>query len=1105
MCEEIASQAPLFLQQTTTVDFASITREPVIVRPREERLDPGSNITLVIPASNPASVISNLAIEVDVIFVVPYLGPTLLAQGFYDKSYTQFNPTLAVAPAPYYGYANSLAYACTDVFLNWGANGILNANVTIGAGPAVPNPFADPSYPYNNLQSGTEQFQGKFAPLLTSTPLPPITGWAAQGAPNSPHILFYADRPFPNLEPHKGEGWIGALFSRIVIQAANGQIFQELNGAFGYSPYHKLKMYLQNDRDLLEQYDYYAGTNIFSHQISPFPDLFAHLPHGHRLANSVIFAGLNDTFNSSILGRSTMTVTKHVICTLPFPLDHFPPYFISAGDNLQLIISIAPNIGNNFTSNPQFFSGSLSLQDDSFAALNALAFDPGMVYVEHNPPIQDVLYSPTLTMFDYRSAADLVQSPFYVPALNNIPDGIGSGLSVQLKAFYLDTDDITALLGAPDLSITKGRPVGLDADNNLVWDAHQPLSQIRARGFTAYMKISYLDNPSFTGDNRVSQTDTFAHAKAYKQDITATVGRPRAEHRDVAVKIFANQIKAIFVEPITSLSASFPANLPSYYRAAEKLQNDSISHKAGRVRIELVSPVFVHLPIQDAMYGATLQSIFTSNVAAMNAANDTIPPTGQVLNTPQPSYSFNSYNNTKQNFGVEQDTEAFSSNQSFANLNFTLQYTIAVGAKCMPEWPHFGYTPVVSCLALQDEIQGGFVDHQLNWHAMGPEVHRSYHNGFLPPTPDVLPVTSYSLKNLVLRYDYSLMPKSLTDAFLQLYTRSGIKLSYVQPFVLETTLQSLVNRTTQFLLPVTTPCGFSVSVHQTDLQNRGGPVYLPISPFSSITITLGGQQVVNNIPSSHLLLAAGSPYPLFTPNCSSTGVWKPNPHIITRNSGIDFFLLAPLQMTWSNIAGKADYPVNLAVAVAFQDHFSTYWAFNSSGGCSVHKITTPILLNYSISSYFHPSVVYPIFNLKNRWACTGGEQIYPAISAANVALCDQVAPFATPPYTWTTTASSGYPYFANAFEGMFMNSALINAAEVYVVDFSSYVPIDNASITSFHSWPEVPYPTLFNSPSITDGTGLKLRVTIYQALTVTCRASNLFGGSASLPSLVFTS
>lgn len=1110
MCEQIASQAPLFLQQTTTVDFASITREPVIVRPREERLDPGSAITLIIPASNPASVISNLAIEVDVIFLVPYLGPTLLAQGFYDVSYTNFNPTVAFAPAPYYGYANSLAHAVTNFFLNWGNNGNLNPTVAPGGGPAVPNPFLDPSYPYTNLALGTPQFQGKWAPALISTPLPVITGLTAQNAANGPHILFFVDRPFPNLEPHKGEGWIGALFSRIVIQAANGQIFQELNGAFGYSPYHKLKMYLQNDRNLLEQYDYYAGTNIFSHQISPFPDLFAQLPHGHRIANSVTYDGLNPTFNSSILGQSTMTITKHVICTLPFPLDHFPPYFISAGDSLQLIISIAPNIANNFTSNPQFFSGSLTLKDDSFAALNSgNDFFPSMVYAEANPPIQDVIYSPTLTMFDYRGTNDVAATgDYYLPPLNNIPDGISSGLSVLLKAFYVDTDDITALLGAPDLSITQGRPVGLDANNNLIWDSHQPLSQIRARGFTAFMKISYLDNPEFTGDNSVAATTQLGDARALEADLKAIVGRPRAEHRDVAVKIFANQIKAIFVEPITSLSASFPANVPGYYRAAEKLQNDSISHKSGRVRIELVNPVMVHLPIQDAMYGATLQSIFTSNVAAMNAANDSVPPTFQYVNTPQPSYSFNSFNNSRAAFGDTLDSTSFSSNQSFANLNFTLQYTIAVGAKCMPEWPHFGYTPMVINSPLQDDANnGGFVDARLNWNAIGPEVHRTLSLGFLPPTPDVLPVTSYSLKNLVLRYDYSLMPKSLTDAFLQLYTRSGIKLSYVQPFVLETTLQSLVNRTTQFLLPVTTPCGFSVSVHQTDLQDRGGPIYLPISPFSSITITLGGQQVVNNIPSSHLLLAAGSPYPLFTPNCSSTGVWKPNPHIITRNSGIDFFLLAPLQMTWSNIAGKADYPVNLAVAVAFQDHFSTYWAFNSSGGCSIHKITTPILLNYSISSYFHPSVVYPVFNLKNRWAATQLETIYPAILHANVLLATQTLDVDTPCTTWNTTLGSpGYPYNSTAFEGMFQNSTIIeDVHNTKVIDFSPDVPIDNWAITSFHSWPEVPYPTLFNSSSVTDGTGLKLRVTIYQAMTVTCRASNLFGGSAALPTLVFTS
>ena len=1102
MSQTVATQAPAFLGQTTTVDFASITREPVIVRPREERLDPGSTITLVLNAKNPAAVISNLALECDVIFVLPYVGPMLRIGGFYNTVYSNFVPTNPITTAVNWGYTNNFAYNLANLLVwNSGGTGPLKPSVIYG-GTTFDNPFLDQSYPYYAVQHASAQFGGKYTPTITSTPLP---AFGNNGFSNACWVVgLQGDRPFPTIEPHKGEGWIASLFSRVVIQASNGQIFQELNGTFGFSHYHKLKMYLQNDPRILEQYDYYAGTGIFNHCISPFPDLFAQLPHGHKLANSITLSGLLAPFQTST-ATSTMTVTKHVICTLPFPLDHFPAYFISAGDDLQLIVSLAPSLSTNFTSNPQLFSGSMSMMEDSVFGINSRTYNAGMVTVESNKPIQDVIYSPTLSFFDYALYTDTDTSTNFLPGQTTIQDGIYSGLSVLIKAFYLDTSDLSALLGSPDLSLFNGVPSGIDNTGVVLWDPAFPLSQIMSRGFTAFMKISYLDNPEFTASTALGPPSV-----DIIKDVSTAVGRPRAEHRDIAVKIFANQIHSIFVEPSTSLSTQFSVAANQLFTASEHTQHESLAHKAGRVRIELVSPVMVHLPIQDAMYGATLQSTFTATPAQFAGTNNTVAATPLLFNTPQPSYSFNSFNNSYALNGETIIDQQMSSNLTFANLNFTLQYTIAVGAKCMPQWPHFGYTPLVPLETLMDVREGAFTagDLGLNQNAIGPEFHNSFTNAasnFLPPTPDVLPTTSYSLRNLVLRYDYSLMPESLTQAFLSLYTRTGIKLSYVQPFILETTLQSLVNRTTQFLLPVTTPCGFSVSVLQTDNQDRGGPVYLPISPFSSMIITLGGQQVLNNIPTSHLLLAAGSPYPLFTPNCSSN-TWTPNPHIITRNSGVDFFLLAPLQMTWSNIAGKADYPVNLGVAIAFQDHFSTYWAFNSSGGCSIHKIQTPILLNFSISPFFHPSVVYPIFNLKGAFLQNTTTEIYPVWENANIVLGQQTALLSAPSYNYNTSSGPGYPYYVYGFEGILANSTVAMAAgPLYSQLFGPTVPSDYYAITSFHSWPEVPYPSIFNSTTTVDGSGVKLRVTVYQAISVTCRAANLFGGSASLPTLVFTS
>jgi hypothetical protein len=1098
MSQQIASQGPLFLGQTTTVDFASITREPVIVRPREERLDPGSTITLVIDAKNPACVLSKLAIECDVIFVLPYLGPMLRVGGYYDFQLENFTVTNPLSTPQIPGFTNNYAYPL-GVFLGSTANGgYLGANVTY-KDVAYPNPFLDPSYPYISVRNNTAQFDGLYAPPLQSTPLPAFQNgtleWFGQV------FGLQADRPFPAIEPHKGEGWIGSLFTRIILQASNGQIIQEINGVFGYSAYHKLKMYLENDPLMLEQYDYYAGTNIFTHSISPFPDLFSHLPGGHKLGNSVTISGLDPIFNTSVLGQSLMTVTKHVVCVLPFPLDHFPAYFLSAGDSLQLVVSLAPALATNFTSNPQLFSGSMSMLDDSVFASNSSAFNAGMVVCEANKPIQDVVYSPTLSMFDYALGNDNDTSPVFRKGTSVVSDGIYSGLAVLLKAFYLDTEDITALLGNADVSLFKGVMSGLDADETLLYDPAYPLSQIMSRGFTAFIKISSLDNPEFTASNALGPPSL-----NIIKDIRQSVGRPRAEHRDVAVKVFANQIHSIFVEPLTSLSTAFPQNVQNLEWASELTQHESLAHKAGRVRIELINPIVVHLPIQDAMYGATLQAFFTASQTAMAAATTTTAPTQPVFNTPSPSFSFNQWNTSRINLNQTLDPDALSSGLSFANLNFTLQYTIAVGAKCMPEWPHFGYTPMVPTRTLEEVSNPAFGDNGYNWTTIGPEAHHSVPNAttFLPPTPDVLPFNSYSLKNLFLRYDYSLMPESLTQAFLALYTRTGVKLSYVQPFTLETTLQTLNNRSVQFNLPVTTPCGFSVSVHQTSNQDRGGPVYLPVSPFSSITITLGGQQVLNNIPSSHLLLAAGHPYPLFTPN-SSSGTWTPNPHIITRNSGIDFFLLAPLQMTWSNIAGKADYPVNLGVAVAFQDHFSTYWAFNSSGGCSIHKINTPILLAFSISSFFHPSVVYPVFNFKGAFLQDTTVDIYPAPWAPNLALISQTTNGIAPNYTWNTSNGCGYPAHVNGFEAMFQNATINDNNGDYTYLFSNDTPIDQYAITSYQAWPEVPYPCMFTSKSDPDGTGLKMRVTVYQAISLTCRAANLLGGSAALPSLVFTS
>lgn len=1098
MSQQIASQGPLFLGQTTTVDFASITREPVIVRPREERLDPGSTITLVIDAKNPACVLSKLAIECDVIFVLPYLGPMLRVGGFYNFQLTNFNPTMPLSEDEIEGFTNNYAYPL-GVFLGTTANNGYLGNTVTYNGNTYPNPFLDPSYPYVSVNSGTAQFNGLYAPPLQSTPLPPF---------QHDDLNYYgqvlglqADRPFPAIEPHKGEGWIGSLFSRVILQASNGQIIQEINGVFGYSAYHKLKMYLENDPLMLEQYDYYAGTNIFSHCISPFPDLFSHLPGGHKLGNSVSISGLNPVFNTSVLGQSLMTVTKHVVCVLPFPLDHFPAYFLSAGDSLQLVVSLAPALATNFTSNPQLFSGSMSMLDDSIFAANSSGFDAGMVACELNKPIQDVIYSPTLSMFDYALSNDDTTSTEFRAGTSTVSDGIYSGLGVLLKAFYLDTEDITALLGNADVSLFQGVMSGLDSEKTLLYDPAYPLSQIMSRGFTAFIKISSLDNPEFTASNALGPP-TLNIIK----DIKQSVGRPRAEHRDVAVKVFANQIHSIFVEPLTSLSSNFSQNVQNLKWASELTQHESLAHKAGRVRIELINPILVHLPIQDAMYGATIQAFYTASQTAMAAASGSTAPTNPVFNTPSPAFSFNSWNNSLYNFDDATSSVQMSSNLSFANLNFTLQYTIAVGAKCMPEWPHFGYTPMVPTETLQEVIQEGFANPGLNNTTIGPEMHHNVPNTatFLPPTPDVLPFNSYSLKNLFLRYDYSLMPESLTQAFLALYTRTGIKLSYVQPFTLETTLQTLNNRSVQFNLPVTTPCGFSVSIHQTSNQDRGGPVYLPISPFSSITITLGGQQVLNNIPSSHLLLAAGHPYPLFTPN-SSSGTWTPNPHIITRNSGIDFFLLAPLQMTWSNIAGKADYPVNLGVAVAFQDHFSTYWAFNSSGGCSIHKINTPILLAFSVSSFFHPSVVYPIFNFKGAFLQDTTVDIYPNAEADNIVAISQTVNQIAPNTTWNTSNGCGYPAVVNGFEAMFQNASINQTDGNYTYLFNSNTPIDQYAITSYQAWPEVPYPCMFTSKSDPDGTGLKMRVTVYQAISLTCRAANLLGGSAALPSLVFSS
>lgn len=834
-------------------------------------------------------------------------------------------------------------YQCPPVVQSFGTGQIGISNFIQGGNTLVA-PYNSTNVPNYNIQT-----------YMSNAAVTAITG-------NNVNINTYSRMvrslaygyPDYAIDPPRNLGHYVHL-DRFVLEQSNGTIIYERSAATSWDGIITLALGTRTGAEFFAM-DLMLGTGIA--QNAPGIDPFLVPPpytRGTRRANSIRIDGTGNA--------RTITFTKEVNIPLPLPgLNSLPVQFMSDGD-LNLQITFAANVQNALVAETQFYTGKLNLFQDSelsYAGNASVLSGPEAVIPSQGyqstigdnnpahlnlprmvPPIENMVIYPIIPNAPCadQTVAGTPGRPEVFPALTQSAGYEQSVLSLSINGVYLDTSDLSDILGAPELMDPEGIP------NNPNLEDHQPsfpACSILNNGLLLKAKLSKMDIPLSSGYGNQPARDGVPNALAagWETDFDYFYGHRLLRDMWISHYVHASEIADItlrFRHPISQ------ANGDAQITAQGITISDNELGSKGKVYVRFASPQTINIPL----YGYN-----GCNVAV---CQDYVTNAPVYLKNLASCPHLDSYGAYGYQFGL------------FAQ-NFELDLVVSTNA-----WGFYGKTDNNQIPVIPKD--GGFAANNSPvsfnatlWNSYSTAKTNALPN--LPTFPVYMQPSSVSYTNLRVTFDKPKLSSKYIDSLKEMYedVTTGLAITFVEMTRLVWPLQDQGFITWQTgprqvyalrlgMRAAISPCPFGVRP------------YIPVTCFENYELTQGGVQVKVADP-MWAAQCLGNCWPVQRPNLNSLTTAQPLGFL--KGSGGNAYFQEQIDISIGNCFNRTDlstgepsFAVNMSYFNLVRGVWDIWYSMNTHGGAATIPVFTQWQLRYKLKNTMEYKMTFPVQILRN--------------------------------------------------------------------------------------------------------------------------------------------
>lgn len=766
------------------------------------------------------------------------------------------------------------------------------------------------------------------------------------------------------LDPPRNYGHLVHL-DRIVLEQSNGNIIYERSAATSWDGIITLALATTSGPEFFAM-DLMMGTGIA--QNAPGIDPFLVPPpyvRGTRRANSFVISP----------DRTSITFTKEVNMPLPLPgLKNMPVQFMSDGD-LNVQLTFATTAAQNMVAETNFFTGKLNFFQDSELAYSG-SCTPFVTPPDLN--ISDGFITGQQTAFAADEEGDstfpLICNSFILPVIPNFPagpnfpslpkrpDGALSSLCVAINGVFLDTSDLSDILGDPTLIDIHGYPStsGVATNDNPSF----PTCSILNNGLLLMYKLSKMDIPAASASLDF-QPDTMLHTcpdpSTAENEYDLMYGHTVKRDMWCSLQVHASQIASITLRHRHVIAPTSAYSALTDIIQGITLDDNQLGSK-GQVFVQFASPILLKVPL----YGANLCSGVSTN---------------KTYNGNNIAYN-RSYRTCFHNDNIV-DGLANTINVGLFALNWELDLVVSTNA-----WGCFGsqlgpQIPVIpkelaynTTSYVADPAHNRF-DDPISGAAMYSNKYARPYNVNLPvPTfPVYIQPSTITYSNLRLTFDKPLLDPKYISGMSEMYNdpETGLPFTFVEMTSLKfpmlqqgyITLQTSPRQV--FFLRLGLRC--SISPNPFGLRP-----YVPVTNFSNYELTQGGVQVKVADP-AWAAQVLGNCWPVQRTNLNggTTGnscIVQPTGFL--KGSGGNAYFQEQIEISIGNCFARSDlstgepsFPVNMSYLNMVRGAWDIWYSMNTHGGAAEIPVFTQWQLRYTVTNNMEYKMVYPVQILRN--------------------------------------------------------------------------------------------------------------------------------------------
>lgn len=808
------------------------------------------------------------------------------------------------------------------------------------------------------------------------------------------------------LDPPRNLGHYVHL-DRFVLEQSSGSIIYERSAATSWDGLITLALGTTTGPEFFAT-DLMLGTGIA--QNAPGIDPFLVPPpytRGTRRANSFVISP----------DRTQITFTKEVNLPLPLPFKNLPVQFMSDKD-LNLQITMAPNALLNMVAETQYFTGKLNLfQDSEMAYAGSLdtvslptgddtaeiypavgqqtIFTKGLPGGQCTPPIENVcIYPifPNAACSGPGQVSDLGTGEQF-SALPFSRGGEKSVLQLTLNGVFLDTSDLSDILGAPELIDPIGYPQNpAHISDPAYCRPSYPTCSILNNGLVIKARLSKMDIPASSGCGSFTATITSSlptlnpltglsgatsiDPKPYEDDYDYYYGHRVLRDVWISQFVHASQIASITLRhrhPIAPVTAD--ATVTSI--ATGVTLDDNTLGSKGQVYVEFSTPVLLKVPL----YG-------------FNGCNVTSAATaGQAQTIAFMSLVSCSHSDAMPNMGNNWLTGLYAQNWELDLVVCTNAWSL-FGSKRGPQLPVIPKTDTPADINAEPgelSAQQNLADCPMNGryvtqncYSIGTGSEGATGNSYTPTFPLYVQPSSITYTNLRITFDKPLLAQKYIDGMAEMYNDpdTGLPITFVEMTSLKFPMQNQGFITWQtsprqiFFLRMGMRCALNPLPF-------GVRPYIPLTSFSTYELTQGGVQV-KIADATWAPQVLGNCWPVQR-TCINDPQLVVQPLGFLKGSGGNSYFQEQMEIAIGNCYNRTDlstgepaFTVNMSYLNMVRGVWDIWYSMNTHGGAATIPVFTQWQLRYSLTNAMEYKMYYPVQILRNS---TG--EAYPYVYTEN--------------------------------------------------------------------------------------------------------------------------